>query len=276
LAQQGHVVRAGSFTIFRRGMLGIEGRSGWMYIRAEELHGVPVPADALAAIMIRDDETEAVQHGFVFRVAALLGESTRYYPCPPWSDREREPVLAAEKLAEMPFGRAARVQITGATVRMEGARMAPPPPGSSGRQNHAFSQGDVIRLTIPRSSLGELHGMLAEYGEADLLALLGQVDPAWDAMFAWKHGWAAPMSISAQSTIGELSSRDAIVGGFGLLITHADGVKNEGRLMEDGFMYVLESDTWTRLRQALHDGRPISISSTVKDGFRLEVAWTDN
>src|SRR5262245_40546552 len=102
LARDGKRVEAGGHTIFtpRVPFLGLNSTVGMAYVPAEDLPGVNYPAPTLAAILLRGDEVHATPVIGSYRVLSLLGGHCRYYPTPPWSDRDRPPVLSRAELEQ--------------------------------------------------------------------------------------------------------------------------------------------------------------------------------
>jgi hypothetical protein len=86
-----HLVSPGDYTAFGPGV-GLFGRrdfTGLLYVPALDNLGIPFQRDTLQALVLTTAEIEAVQKfGPVRELIQLVGQS-RFFPWPPWADRDR-------------------------------------------------------------------------------------------------------------------------------------------------------------------------------------------
>ncbi len=98
LAEDGKLVDVGSVSLFgeqgfmKRDVLGIG------YIDPQAFPEVQTPKPLLAALFLKGDEARVALALGLTRVTDLLGMQYRYYPCPPWSDLNRDPVLSRKDM----------------------------------------------------------------------------------------------------------------------------------------------------------------------------------
>jgi hypothetical protein len=95
-AESGKSLDVGDLALFgQRQFLGREDLGGVGFIQPELIPGVDTGnTPLLAAIVLKGDEAEVARDFGLTRVSSLLGRSYGYYPVPPWSDLEREPVTS--------------------------------------------------------------------------------------------------------------------------------------------------------------------------------------
>jgi hypothetical protein len=93
-SEGGESVDVGDVTQFEGD--GFMGRAGIVYAEPESLYGLELPSFSLAAVLLTEDELQAVHAFGATRVLALLGKAARHYPYPAWSDRSRPGCLVWE------------------------------------------------------------------------------------------------------------------------------------------------------------------------------------
>lgn len=239
-AQSGELVDVGGFTQF--GSRGFFGRH-LVYIQPQPLRGVALPGDAVAAILVTDDEVLAVQEFGITRVMSRLGFATRYYPCPPWSDPSRRGLSFARTRTESILARLAPIHAPGVSVlRCE--------------------QRIEIRVAWPLP--GRLATHLAELALGTPIALLTRLDSTANGCLVWKPGQTGPEAIAPPDSDGS-----RLCGCFVLLV--GEQSKNEMRVTEDGYGLLLTTSSWTAIRDALLRRQEADVR--LEDSMHLSVEW---
>jgi hypothetical protein len=243
LAQQGQSVDVGGVTRF--GEKDFMGRH-LAYITPQQLQDVQIPQPAITALLITDDEVNAVQEFGITRFIARLGQASQYYPCPPWSDRSRPGLAFARTRQETVLMRVARANAPGLRVCQERdqikVRLAP----RVGEQlNQLFDQ---VPVNVP-------------------LALLTELDPAANGCLIWEPDQAGPAAITRPESDGS-----RLCGCFILFVPEQTG--DGGRLLEDGFAIMLTTSSWIAVRQALMQAEAITVPA-MSDGMPISFEWLD-
>jgi hypothetical protein len=220
------------------------GHKGLMYIRPEPRQDFDIPAPALTAILLTDEELEARKAFGPTRVMVRLGQAYRYYPCPPWSDRMRSSLPFARTVEESILARVPHMWRRGFRVRHDGNRI-------------------VLRL-LPKAGQ-ELHAELANLPLNTPCALLTDLDPAANGCLVWKPGQTQLSAITPPNSDGSRLS-----GCFMLFVPGQP--EDGGKYIEDGFGMLLADASWSALRQAIETRNPLSIPAT-RDGMSFSLEW---
>lgn len=231
--------------------LGQKGPLAMICIPAEMFDGVEVPFQALAGVLIKDDEIEAAKKSSALRIASILGMTYRYYPCPPWSELGRKPVVSAKQFAKS-FLQKLEVQ---------------PAPGVMVRQ--AASQDanarTVFTLRVEGSSIQKVNAFLGERSVPDMFALMTDPDPEATMRYAW-------MPAEGKTGVIFADMGPWITGSFVAFVV-GDGLEELGNKVEDGIILVLAPATFARVKAALASGKPASIPVGAA-GTVLEISFT--
>jgi len=251
LARAGHPVTARDFTVFKPDapFFGRKGKWGLIYIPAEIFPGVEVPFEALAAVLIKDDEVEIVKKALGYRIASMLGSAYRYYPCPPWSDPDRKPVASAKDFEKSVLAKFKFNPTPGLMIRM-----------SSG----AGPEKEII-LRFEMSELPKINALLAAYPNEAGLSLLIDPDPKATMRSFWLPG------SSNNNIITAAAPGPWVTGGF-LFLVASEEVKESGFMFEDGFLLNLSLATWNKLKASVAAAEPTAIPLAEK-GLTLEVEF---
>ena len=260
LALQGQSVDVGGYTQLGRGGTSILGRTdflGLIYTAPQPLPGIQVSADQLAVLLVTERELKLALRLGTTRLLSRLGESTRYYPVPPWADRHRQEVYGPDTeefkslLAKMPG-----ITVPGVRVRIEdeqkaagSVRKVAPPPG--GGMMVTLPSGRVV-LTVTSQAAPSLKKALSELKTPDMLCLHTEMDPEADSCLVWKAGESTPTAISKPGSLGE-----HVAGNYLLLV--GGQTSNEMKGIEDGFSFLLTSKDWASIREALASGHPFTL-----------------
>jgi hypothetical protein len=232
--------------------LGRKGRWAMICIPAEMFDGVEVPFQALAAVLIRDDEIEVVEKSSSLRVASMLGLAYRYYPCPPWSELGRKPVVSAKQFAKS-FLNKFQIQ---------------PAPGvmvSSAAANLGVPGKKTIALRVEGSSLQRINAFLGARSIPDMFALMTDPDPEATMRYAW-------MPAEGKTGVIFADMGPWITGSFVAFVV-GDDLEEAGNEVEDGIALVLAPATFARIKAALASGKPASIPVGT-EGTVLEISFT--
>jgi hypothetical protein len=231
LAVQGHVVDIGGFS-YTEPPVGFMGNfRGILYEHSQSFAGVPAPADALMAILATEDEVEVAKRCGNSRVLVRLGDSYRYFPFPPWSDRARSSVVTQDFWRQSLLSRMPRLSAPGITVRQEGERV-------------------MVRLASRVAVI--VNEMLSKLPDDRPITLCANLDPEADGMLVWQPGQREPRAIVPPGSKGER------MGGC-FIIMLPENLTNENELFEDGFISKLTTSSWQDVIEALRSGQPISI-----------------
>jgi hypothetical protein len=275
--EQGHRPVAGDYARFTypAGFLGHQGLVGVAYVaselldgadRGEVLPGVDLYGPTLTAIFLHGLEVEVAERYGSYRPLTLLGAADRYYPCPPWSDRDRPCVLTVQDLERSLLSTFPVVCVRGATVCLEGPGRdsAGPSPALYGFEQ--FTPGRHLRLTVARDCLPSLRDFLNRLPERLPFVVVTDPHPSASARLAWRPGQGRVEAIMPNGSDGS-----RLTGGFVALVPSDD--LEGGNIHEDGFAVAFRAGAWRGLRGALETGRPFAIPAPDgRLGFILEWA----
>jgi hypothetical protein len=229
LAEAGNHVSAGDYTEF--GSAGFLNHRGLVYIPPQPFDDVELTSPSLAAILLTQQELEAVKAFGATRVTARLGRIYEHYPCPPWSDRGRSGLEPTMTLEESVLAQISRSRATGASVCKEGNR---------------------IVLSLLPAAGAALHRQLGELPSNAPIALLTELDPTADGCFVWEPGQTAPSAITPPRSQGS-----RLCGCFLALVPGR--AENAGQLLEDGLMMMLNDQSWLAFQRALETREAVSL-----------------
>jgi hypothetical protein len=241
LAQDGQLVEAGGVTQFgNRDFLGRH----LAYIPPQPLRDVPVQHPSIIPILITEEEIVAVREFGITRLMSRLGFAFRYYPCPPWSSRTRPGLSFERTRQESILAQVARTHAHGVSIAREGLRF-------------------VLRVTPPAQE--PLLAHLAQLPINTPVALLTDIDPTANGCLVWEPGQSELTAITPPDSGGS-----RLCGCFALFVPEQQ--KEEVRLFEDGFSFLLSNQSWSALRQALKKTRPLTIPAGA-EGSSLSIEW---
>jgi len=243
LAGQGQLVDVGGFTQFgARAFFGHH----LAYLDPQPLTGVTLPQTAIAAFLVSLDELRALQEFGPTRLISRLGQASRHYPFPPWSDRLRRGLTFERTLQESVLTKVRRGRATGVQASQDGKR---------------------IMLTGTRPARGDWQQAVQQAEPTMPIALLTDLDSRADGCLVWEPGQSGPAAITPPGSKGS-----RVAGCFVLFIPEqtADG----GQILEDGFAVTLTTPSWAAVRRALVESQTLSIPAT-GDGLSLCVEWHD-
>jgi Domain of unknown function (DUF3480) len=244
LAGQGSLVDVGGFTQFAKG--GVFDRH-LAYLEAQPLSGVGLPKSALVAVLVTLDEVLALRSFGATRLISRLGHASRYYPFPPWSDRQRRGV---------PFERVFKESLLAKVSHMI----------ASGFRVH--QSNNQIRMSVPRKNCTEWRRSLSDLPANAAFAWCTGLGPDADGCLVWEPGQRSPAAISPPGSTGS-----RIAGCFVMIVPEqtADG----GRVFEDGFGVMLTAPSSAAVRRGLLEGHDVSIPGSA-DGMSFTIEWRDD
>ncbi|HEY76862.1 MAG TPA: suppressor of fused domain protein [Thermoflexia bacterium] len=201
------------------------------YLWLVPLPGIDLPASALTARLLLQEEFEVLQAFGLTRLVAAWGWRNRYYPCPPWSDFPPSAPVSARTMRHSLLNKMARVHLQGCTVTVEGEEA-------------------VMRLRPMARRI--LHDALAKIPAEQALALLPELDREANACFAWvPEQNATALNVPPGS---DLSRKGCC------FLAFVPGPQGDlSRLMEDGIALVVTEGTWARIREAMTAGRAATV-----------------
>jgi hypothetical protein len=207
---------------------------------------VTLPGSCLTALLVTADELRAVRAFGCTRVLALMGQASRCYPFPPWTDPRRR-ALSLERTFE--------------------ASLLSGMPCLSVRDVYVGKKDDQITVSALRSEQASWLAWLAQVPETTPLALLTAFDPSANGCLTWVPG---QKELTAITPPGSDGSR--LCGSFIAFVPEQS--TNGGGFLEDGFAMLLTTDAWRAIRRALVDGKELSIPGSDKQrSFAL--TWRD-
>jgi hypothetical protein len=215
------------------------------YIPVQSLPNIDLPHPAICAILVTEDEVEAIQEFGITRVMARLGQAAHYYPCPPWSDPSRPGISFAESRERSLLARVDHFHARGC---------------------RAYQFDDQIVLVLAKSTGALVAEGLAELPEEAAFALPTEFDRDADGCCGWEPGQSEPVAIAPEG-----SSMRRVCGCF--LMFTVGQEKDGATRFEDGFGVFLKPQSWRELREAIRHEKPIRIPPT--DGHMpLVLEWS--
>ncbi|NTX62942.1 hypothetical protein HUA74_20030 [Myxococcus sp. CA051A] len=242
-AEQGRTVDTGGHTQFGQRSL-FPGRH-LLYVPAEPLPEVSVPANALAAVPVTEGELVLVERFGATRVMSSLGRMCSHFPCPTWFDPERPELPHAEMLQASMLSNIASARLKEARVLQMGSDI-------------------VLRLVPGAEAL--LQQLFAELPANMPFALLTGLDPTADAYFVWAPGQREPQAITPPGQ----NNAERLCGNF--LVVVPEQEKDASQLVEDGFAWLLTEASWKAVKRALTEGGALALLDSA-GSKRLRIEW---
>ncbi len=244
-AQEGMLVGPGDFTQFgERGLFGAR-HNGLLYTEARPLADVPLPADALAAVVVNDDELRVAMSFGVYRVLARIAQHYGQFPAPTWSDLKRASVATPAE-AESQLAKVKRIRARGVSVLVD---------------------QDRVRISLPTEVKAVLAHGLAGLPHGAPFALLTDMAADANAALVWHPGQQDSKILIESGTDGARVS-----GAFLMIVPGGRG--DQARAMEDGYALLFSSATWHEALPALLAQR--SLSLRMADGITVLLEWQES
>jgi Domain of unknown function (DUF3480) len=242
----GQSVEAGDLALFGEAeFLADKDVRGIGYVEPQGLLGVETSdAPLLAAILLKGDEAQIAWNFGLTRVTALIGMKYRYYPCPIWSDLERESLISLREMNNSLLRQISRVGVRASYYEEE---------------NHIY-------LSVPPSEQPELQESLDRLPPTKPVALRTRPDPRANACLVWRPGQNQMMAITRPNSNGS-----RMTGAFLAFLPEQN--VNEVRNSEDGFVFFLTSSDWQKVREALRSGSDVFIPPRETAGASISIQW---
>ncbi|KAH8749170.1 hypothetical protein BGZ57DRAFT_140114 [Hyaloscypha finlandica] len=204
-----------------------------------------LPPNAHHVIALTHEETAVAKQFGVTRVIGHLGLSVRWFPYPPWIDRDRGDAV---NLADQ----GGSIRIGMPILRLYGL-------------NAMLVEDDIV-LTIPvgdnkRKSLKDYVLGLPMSAAVGLDSFITQEA---DGELTWKSGQKYPMGMA--STSRKMKNLNL---GFLMFIPQRD--KDHCMMCEDGYGILIRDDTWKAIRDAIQNAQDITIP--LEDDKRFILQW---
>jgi hypothetical protein len=241
-SEGGESVDVGDVTQFEGD--GFMGRAGIVYAEPESLYGLELPSFSLAAVLLTEDELQAVHAFGATRVLALLGKAARHYPYPAWSDRSRPGLELTATLEQSVLAQIDRRRIPGLRVRVEGNR---------------------IVASVAPEAVEDLQTVLSRATVNVPLALPTDLDPVADGCLVWEPGHLEPTVAAPPG-----SRRTRLSGCFLALVP--DQEEDCSEIVEDGMVVSFTDSSWLAVKGALETQAPITIPST-SGSLHFTLSW---
>ena len=221
---------------------------GLCYVDAPDTTDFPEGTTLL--ILLSEGEGRVVQEAGSTRVLARLGKAARFYPFPPWHDRQR--AVVGEGPEDSMLSKMPRLRGTGTACLLD----------------------ETVTVRLPGSSRENITEALADLDENTPFALTTRYPVHVGAQFTWSPGQQSPYAIyqgsGPDTSIPQAS--DLEVGGA--FVAFAGPLETSGgRLCEDGFVMLLNTQDWGALRAALTQGTDLDVPATGEEGHALALRW---
>jgi len=233
-AARGTLTEIGDFTEISI----MENFKGAIFATSQPLPGIPAPQDALAAILVTQDELEVAKRCGVSRIIARLGDAYRYFPFPPWSDPSRKAVVRPEFWQRSILSKLVTLRIPGTTVRKE---------------------ADEVLVRLPSEAAKVVDETWSKLAAETPIAFLTDPDPDADGMLVWQPGQREPRAITPPGSNGKRIG-GCFIGFLQLGFLPEAEQKNVSEPYEDGFMIKLTGPSWREVAEGLRSGKPVSIT----------------
>jgi hypothetical protein len=246
-AKRGELVDVGGVTLLgENGFLGRKDFRGIGYVTARGFHGLEMgEVPPLAGIMLKGDEAQIAWNLGMTRMIGLLGKKYRYYPCPIWSDLEREPLASLQSMMDGLLAKIGRVSISGSYYE---------------EQKHVY-------LSLQRSGRSNLVDYLRQVPPTMPLALMTQPDPRANACLVWSPGQPQMMAITPPDSDGSRKT-----GAFLAFIP--EQAEADVRAGEDGCCLLITNISWRKIREALLGGDDLYLPLAAPGGPSISIEWS--
>lgn len=245
-ALRGEFVEEGSVSEFGPSGFLVPGFRGFGYVYPHHIGEWTPSADALAIIMLTEQELECARVAGLTRAIGLLGMAHLHYPCPIWNSLGRVTSVSSEDIAVMRaslMSELPRLSLKGATV---------------------CSRDNTLHVRLP-------HGCRQTFEQIDeldedvpLIVLCGLAREA-DSLLVWSADeTAGPVAIKAPQAKGE-----RVAGAYVCFVPN----QSTDRVLtkEDGFAVSLTQSNWHEVRAALAGGSNFLLAP--QDGAAFSLEW---
>lgn len=219
--------------------------------RAEPIPGMDLPDDAIAVTMLTAAEAEVALWLSPLRVLHRLGEAARWFPWPPWNDPRREDAGALDRGASA-LGSVPMLRLPSSHLALEAPEVGP---GARG-------VGLAGTLVLGLHPQDQAAFAVNPPSRREAVALVVARHPYADGALVWRPGQGQA------EAIGPASGRARVVAGTFLALGRAGADPPVARVLEDGFLALLDDRDFGLVCAALEAGRrhavPITPSLTLE------------
>jgi len=244
-AKQGNVVQPGGVTSF--GAPVFEKFHGILYAQAIPAGDIIFPNNYLMGFFVTKDELRIVNNFGGMRLLSLFANSYLYYPYPPFNDFNRPQMGAFD------WSKSILCHVGGKAL------------------SHCYftriDQQNILRMSISRSHINECKATLDSLAGLPIGIRANNISSEADSCLFWKPG----QQETCANGLGNSTSK--IAGCFLILLPNQPN--NDFRLIEDGFVYNLQDDAWSAVKNALVTGENLTVTSTTPGSCHLQICWTD-
>jgi hypothetical protein len=251
-AADGKPAVLGGFTGFRSPPLAGDKIIGVTYARGMPVPGIPRSATSLVTVLLHADELAIAERGLATRILGLLAFEERLFPYPwCWTVRAT-PVLTLARQEKSLIERAGYLACGDTRVTIESAAGHAP---------------QTIVISLPPDAAPKLASALSEPADARVLALVAKLSPNADG----QQVWGADGELRATTCGGEMPRR---MGATFVVIGASEEDPATFRRIEDGVAFVVSAAQFDRVRDALTEGRDLTM--TIDDAVELVVEHRRN
>jgi hypothetical protein len=250
LALDGRFVLEGGRTILRdKGLFGASEGKSLTYVPFSCFTGVTPPTSpTISGILLMEDEFQVAEEMGAARILARLGHQARYYPYPPWSDRDRDSVASMEEMQGSVLEKLNKLSMGNA---------------------HVLRSGDQVLFRLLPEDAKTIVKAFEDLQDNPALGLLTSIDPSANACLVWLPREEGPQGITLPG--GDSSH---MTGCYLAFVGSAD--ENSCAIVEDGFFVTLTEESWLALEDALEQQKSFVFDPSGDDlGFGLEWIQTD-
>jgi hypothetical protein len=270
LAAAGQIVDIGGRSELAERSVALAGRNdfrGIVYTTPDAQTRGLLGEDGLLGILVTSLELEISDAVGATRLLGQLGERARFYPTPPWSDRDRPVVVTEEFRSQSILARVPRLNSAATSVWIPIAHVTTfPGPGPVPDLHHEIGPMR-IHMDVAARSHGLLRQALGELGDTLPLAILAAVSPELTRCLTWAPGQSQALTI----VDSDRPADPRCAGNFLLYVPGAE--RNGAKVVEDGFALFLRQPDWLRIRAAIAAGEGLTVPDEA-GGILFELAFT--
>ncbi|EQL32153.1 hypothetical protein BDFG_05634 [Blastomyces dermatitidis ATCC 26199] len=215
-----------------------------VYCPAHPITNIPAsyfPTEWLQVIPLTAPEAEVAQKYGIMRALGHLGAQERWFPFPPWINRDRQPCITMASMAGSVKDSIPLVVVRGIS---------------------ALKRGMEIVLHVPRESAFHLKHALTQFQLEHVFALDSYHYKDADSGLLWSNTDVQPRGYAAGT-----SNTCMNLNYFTFCPCQE---KNELKMVEDGFIFMITNYTWASLRQYIDQSTSTGIALPSGLHFILE------
>ncbi|MDJ1484041.1 DUF3480 domain-containing protein [Cytophagaceae bacterium YF14B1] len=238
LAETGLFVNNGGITMF--GDRDLLGWKGIIYSNLNHKRDLKTGHDYLVALLVSKEELEATSDVGYLRILSMLGEMTRFYPSPFWSDINRHPLPIASVIAKSIVSKIQSIILYSSTVTLE---------------------NNIICWRLSKNS-----NVTNKVKDKDKpFVVFPSLEKTANACLTLDMTNKEPAAISPDGSDGSKM-------GACFLIINPEQPQNDTKLVEDGFYIALNSENWQALWLCLTQEQSLFVSSDTQS-MNFSVQW---